>query len=267
MGITTLLKTTDGQVAEIELSPPADIESFFVFCLHKSGSSLLNAMLNEICRLAGVPSFRPQELAFKHGFDVDSWDPEIQSLFKRDGYCYAGFRSFPPYLDDFDLTGFKKVLLVRDPRDILVSLYFSEKKSHPIPKGELGEQLSAWREEVANMTVDQHALRTAENIRNNFERYTDHVIDDNSKVFRYEDVIFEKRQWLEEVLDYVQLNVSKKEIHRIADKHDIRPDKEDASQHIRRVTPGDHKEKLQPETIGKLNGIFAEQLDRFGYSA
>ena len=43
--------------------------------------------------------------------------------------------------------------------------------------------------------------------------------------------------------------------------------KEDAWSHKRKITPGDHREKLQPETIRQLDQIFAPVLDRLGYSA
>ena len=34
---------------------------------------------------------------------------------------------------------------------------------------------------------------------------------------------------------------------------------------VRRVTPGDHKEKLKPETIARLNEILAPTLELFDY--
>ena len=267
MATTQQLKTVNGEVVEIELGSAADINSFFVFCLHKSGSTLLNKMLLEICALTGVPVFQPEDLEFRNGFTIGSWDPGIQSLFVKDGFCYTSFRSYPPYLDDFDMSVFKKILLVRDPRDMVVSHYFSHKTSHKIPKGNLGEKMQAWREKVATMTIDDYAIWASKNAQRQFQRYISHIFDENLKVFRYEDVIFEKRQWLEDLLDFVQIDIGKQEIYRIADKHDIRPDEEDASRHIRRVTPGDHKEKLKQETIVELNDIFSEELDRFGYAA
>ena len=42
--------------------------------------------------------------------------------------------------------------------------------------------------------------------------------------------------------------------------------KEDAWPHKRKVTPGDHREKLQPETIRQLDQLFAPVLDKPGYS-
>lgn len=37
-------------------------------------------------------------------------------------------------------------------------------------------------------------------------------------------------------------------------------DQEDALSHKRKVTPGDHRDKLKPETISTLNNIFANYI-------
>ncbi len=54
----------------------------------------------------------------------------------------------------------------------------------------------------------------------------------------------------------------------MAERHanSVAAEKEDVWSHKRKVTPGDHREKLQPETIRRLDQIFAPVLDRLGYS-
>ena len=51
----------------------------------------------------------------------------------------------------------------------------------------------------------------------------------------------------------------------MAAQNDIRPVEEDMSKHIRKGTPGDHREKLQKETIAKLNDIFRDTCSFYGY--
>ena len=51
----------------------------------------------------------------------------------------------------------------------------------------------------------------------------------------------------------------------VAARHDIVPKGENEDQHIRRVRPGDHLDKLRPDTIEQLNEIFAPFLDHYGY--
>ena len=264
---TQRLETVSGEVVEFELGAPADIDSFFVFCLHKSGSTLLNTMLAELCEIAGVPIFEPEVLEFQNGFPLGTWKEDIQSLFFERGYCFSGFRFLPPYLKGFDISRFKKVLLVRDPRDMMVSHYFSHKTSHSIPQGKLGSRVQALRDKVEAMEIDEYVLWASKNARAHFNTYQEYIADDKLRVFRYEDVIFEKRRWLRELLEFVGIQIDDQDVRRIADKHDIRPEVEDERKHVRRVTPGDHQEKLKTETIEELNGCFAEVLDRFGYAA
>ena len=40
---------------------------------------------------------------------------------------------------------------------------------------------------------------------------------------------------------------------------------ENLKSHTRKKLPGDHKEKLKPETIAYLDELFAPELNRFGY--
>jgi hypothetical protein len=39
----------------------------------------------------------------------------------------------------------------------------------------------------------------------------------------------------------------------------------DVMSHVRHVAPGDHKTKLMPSTIRKLDEVFSEALDALGY--
>ena len=53
---------------------------------------------------------------------------------------------------------------------------------------------------------------------------------------------------------------------KIADLHDIQPGAENVGGHIRSVTPGNHTEKLRPDTIDRLNEILKEPAKRLGYT-
>jgi hypothetical protein len=72
--------------------------------------------------------------------------------------------------------------------------------------------------------------------------------------------------WFDDLVEYCDLESShplKEVILREADE--ARHTKEDIYRHRRQVTPGDHKRKLQPETIAILNSTFSDILKGFGY--
>ena len=52
----------------------------------------------------------------------------------------------------------------------------------------------------------------------------------------------------------------------IAESNDSVNTKENKMKHKRQVTPGDHRRKLKPETIAKLNTDLADILTRYGYA-
>src|SRR5262249_16007540 len=114
-----VIRTSAGEVA-VDLEEPGDFPSFYVFAMHKSGSRLLNTMLNQALSAAGIPQQAQPALLFQAGVPANDVLNPDELIFPR-GYCYRSFRGFPPYLAKFDIARNKKILLIRDPRDILVS--------------------------------------------------------------------------------------------------------------------------------------------------
>ena len=259
-----ILTTKDSQEVSIDIPSPADIDSFFVFALPKSGSVLQDKVFEDVCSELNIPLFSIAKTAFNQGVEEGNFNADICELFAPRGYGFYGFRYLPPYLKGFDLSQFKKFLLVRDPRDILVSHYFSMKKSHAIPEGEMGNRLLQQRQNIQSLNIDEYALSKAQIFDKIFKSYI--TIDDSLlKVFKYEDIVFNKSAWIEDILRFLDFNLATDKIEAIASRHDIFPNVEKPDSHIRKVTPGDHKDKLKPETIKKLNDIFAPVLAKYGY--
>lgn len=84
-------------------------------------------------------------------------------------------------------------------------------------------------------------------------------------MWRYEDIIFDKLRWVREVVDYLQLDVPERLVNVAVERNDVRPELEKFDQHIRQVSPGDHRRKLQESSIEKLNVLFRPILDKYGY--
>ncbi|MEZ6244089.1 MAG: sulfotransferase domain-containing protein [Phycisphaerales bacterium] len=261
----------DGREVLIPDLPPgeADLPSSLIFSAHKAGSTLLQQLLTNLAPHAGVTMFRLESVFWDQGVPPGQMPADASSLFHPRGYCYGVFRMFPWRYQIPILAQAKKILLVRDPRDAIVSHYFSVAKSHPEPKNapeEVKLQRLAERERVGANTIDEHVLEHAEFFFRVHWRYMRDLTKTHTvRVFRYEDVIFEKRAWVDELCAELGWDVPARLRHEVADLYDKRPKEENAAAHIRRVTPGDHREKLRPETIEKLNEVFATALDRYGY--
>ena len=259
------IQTKEENSFVISIPEPVAIDSFFIFSLHKAGSTLLNKIIRHCCLYHKIPFVNFPSETFQRGFPFESVDQNIIKHFEPKGYCYGGFRVITPAFRDFDFSPYKKIFLVRDPRDILVSFYYSVLKSHTIPKeGVASENLIKARERLQTMDINDYTLRQAPQLlqrMNNIQL----VGHENIKLYRYEDVIFNKKEWIKDMFNFLELSLEEAKLNQILKKVDIIPDKEDQSQHIRKVTPGDHKEKLRKETIEQLNKILRGPLLKYGY--
>jgi len=248
---------------------PADVQSFFAFSLPKAGSTLLNAMLQDVCIECSVPVISPYSSAFSNGILTNSIGSDLDHILFQRGYAYLGFRHFLPYDSSFDFSSIPVILLVRDPRDMLTSLYFSIKYSHALPdkKGSAFSKLKGERHRAASIGIDEFVLSVEEKYVGIYQEYMQKLIGmKNVHVFRYEDIIFDKFNWLFNMLEIVGLDLSSDSIQEIASKHDIRPQEENVGSHIRQVTPGNYKKHLSVSCINKLNTAFTNVLKIFDYS-
>jgi hypothetical protein len=263
------VKIDNVHTLDISLEEPAAIESFFIFGIHKCGSTLINKIFTDVCTQIKIPCISIPRIAVQQGIPPNIWGKcEALNSLILDGYCYEGFRSYPLFLQQNSLLAQrKKILLVRDPRDAIVSAYFSFANSHKPPaKGLALKQFNQRREHLKSIDLETYALEHAIQVKQAFNRYNRYLNKDSLlKVYRYEDIIFDKLNWITDMLKFLNLSLSSNQIEKIANKHDIVPNSEDINKHIRKVKPGDYEDKLSPESITKLNETLSDVLGRYNY--
>lgn len=243
--------------------------SVLSFSLPKAGSVMLENIMVDLSRRAGLGYFSLETALFEKGVAVDDTPPQASKLFFPKGYCYGGFRRLPASYEIPILERSKKILLVRDPRDMLVSLYFSITRSHRPPGAEAGtealERFERDRAKVSVTPIDVFMKHRAERFSRLYLSY-DRILDDPGlRVYRYEDVLYEKRAWVADICSWFGWSVDQDAMHAIADAHDLIPGQENEGEHVRKAHPGDHREKLDAGTIEFLNGVLAPILERHNY--
>lgn len=265
--VKVLAPMKDGRRVQLSvpLAPFAKNPSCYISAYAKAGSVMLDGLVRDITVAVGAPAFNPTVQLFEQGCSFIDSDYDWTRLYAPRGVVHYGFRGYPP--GGLPLEGDNPiVLLVRDPRDMLVSSYYSMVASHGVPtEGPQREELLRSRKMAGKLTVDEYCLRFAHGYQQEFERCRAHF--DRATVFRYEDVIFQKHTFVANLCKIIGVSLPRDEIDRIAQAHDVRPKTEDVSAHVRKVTPGDHRNKLKPETIDALNGVFAEFMTYYGYDA
>ena len=262
---THQFKTKQGQEFTFDVPEPGCIPSFFAFSLPKSGSTLMMQMMADACRIKNIPVVDLPTAVFNLGIQPAMLQDDINVIWNKQGYAFLGFRSLFPAMD-FDFRQTKNILLVRDPRDMLVSLFYSIKYSHVEPTDAGADNpIRLNRERFKNADIDQRVMKMAQAYKKYFQDYINRLPAETTRVYRYEDVIFKKREWLRDILSFLNVDLSDSRIEKIADRHDVRPVKEDPHNHIRQVFPGNYKAHLKPDTIDKLDELFEPVMTYFQY--
>lgn len=244
----------------------------FVLSLHKHGSTMMNDLIRRTCSLSHpkVPFVAYPEHFFQKGYRFNDWQFEKNYLPAFDhNVIYVGFRELPKIFSEPEFSNhpYKFVLLLRDPRDALVSQYFSYGRtsgSHVVPKG-MGRSLEEYLQIEDELSIDDYVLKEAPKLAQQLNNYKSGLNFENGAVFLYEEVYYDKLQFGELVFDFFDIPVEPRVQRKAAELVDIRPEKEDATKHIRKGAPGDHLNKLKPKTIAKLNDILRDAYSDFGY--
>ena len=255
---------------------PGDI---LVFTLHKSASMFIHQQCEFLCGAAGLEYHSPNLPASGLSARRLLTDPTIWS--ERHG-CFAPLRFF---IDIPRLEEYAIILHLRDPRDVLVSMFYSYCFTHP---GELAPN-TGYRREVAERGIDDFVIaksseRSGElrgdygsgghieeligNVPHRYGVYLTRLLSrPNVTLVRYEDMVTDYRAWLEKFIVPFPLPEPVRLVDELALQAPLLfPKRErDALSHIRHVAPGDYRQKLKTSTIARLNETFAVALERLGY--
>jgi hypothetical protein len=226
--------------------------------------------LRELSRFAGLTYYSIPDRLFQENVGGSHRPYDIGQPFQQIGFCYGGFREFPAFPVPF-LDSARIAFLVRDPRDMITSLYFSQRYSHslPPPSANAGvrEELLSARSRLEHQEIDDFAPELAYDYVRKFEGYIAQGFHwrTNVATYRYEDVIFKKRLWIDHLCSWFGWDVSADFKDGVAARFDVVVDVERPDQHIRQVKPGNHRRHLRKETIDLISDVLAEPLRMYGY--
>lgn len=230
-----------------------------VRALHKSGSMFLYKFFRTIC----------QRLQWEYYSANNSADNEQDGMNpSANPRCLCPIRDFSPaHFHQFpDTDNVYQLFHVRDPRDMIVSEYYSFGWTHTDQS--FDEQGQQWRNEVQKMSVDEYALNQPEfsswPIERKFAPLLELQEGPRHRFVKYETMVTDFPRWVNQVVPPFAPRWSSFLKARLLWKY--RGEFEVDGKHKRRITPGDHRRQLQPKTIQILNDRYAAILEKFGYS-
>lgn len=196
-----------------KLPQPQQFEEVFAFSVHKAGSTLMHNMIAQVCRRSEISSISIPDRMFLEGFS-DEWqnDSEMCELFTP-GRVYYGYRPLPTFMIDekFKLHEKRAVLLIRDPRDALVSQYFSlggKYISHRVPNKNKEAFLDRLRK-TADLDINQYVLQAARDYLGKLSLYRSSLSFANVLLRRYESIFMDKQTFLAEIFEHFGLTLAR----------------------------------------------------------
>jgi hypothetical protein len=266
------LPLADGATLSFEIADGLAEPPRFCLGVRKSGSTMLNRIIQQLARRNRCQAVDIPGTFFRNGYRVQHWEQADLSPLIGPGNVYVGFRNFPRSLQDFPaFREAKKVFMFRDPRDALVSQYFSDAYSHALPtkKTEQGKKGAAEfekkRQAARQTEIDEYVIMHAANMANTMLTYAPILNDPSCLQLRYEEYIFQKRRLIYKTLHHFDWTALPGQVDGVLKLVDEVPTTEDKTRFVRRVIPGDHRNKLKPATITQLNRIMRECMHVFDY--
>jgi hypothetical protein len=246
-------------------------KSIIHFSVNKAATQYTKGILRRCAKEKGLTHARINEYARHSDFQyLDHLSAaemvQYRHVFKPSGYLYSVFGGTIEGIPNLD--SYHVILMIRDPRDVLTSRYFSHAYSHLPPGRSKIEPFHTGVAFAQQAGIDRYVLEWSEQVYQIYQRYLDLLVNRQSNLYitKYEHMMSDFPAWLDGVLNYCELDISatlRQELLEEAFK--TRPKKENVSKHARQATPGDYKRKLQPETIEHLNNQFSDILTAFGY--
>ena len=253
------MSVSQTNAAAVDQQPPKTrYQGIVVHALHKSASMFLYKFFKRLSER--------QELAFYSENNAPS-NPLTEHASVQSDFCHCPVRTFDidtALENEFDV---QRIFHVRDPRDMLVSEYFSFGWTHSTENTELDER----RLEIQKMSIDNYVIGQSESslwpLEEKFAPLMARKSEKNSElIVQYETMVTNFPKWVSKAIRPFKFRIPQFQVAKLAWRYrnEFTPSA-DGTGHKRKITPGDFREQLKPKTIQILNDRFADVLERFGY--
>ena len=182
------------------------------------------------------------------------------------------YMSYASYLSIPKPEAYRTFFVLRDPRDIIVSWYFSVRYSHslmgPILKYRNDLEMLNFAEgmKYAINVLEQRGLFRGQRSWMNIENR------DNIQIFRYENFASDNSSFLKQLFEYLNIVIPHKDFIALCDRHKFekysggrKQGVEDHTAHHRKGVAGGWKDHFDPLTVAHFREVTKDLLEVLGY--
>lgn len=235
-------------------------QSAIFYTTHKCASVFVDRLLTTITNSSPyvVRNYASTIQGLGDRVSVDSpYEPFLEKnsdlLYFRKGEIYGPQRR---PLDFPDRSTFKHIFFLRDPRDVLVSNYYSLGYTHSLPKSkQIRNNFVERRAYIQKVGIDRYCIEDATDwILPLYTEYRRLFESATSRLYlKYDQFKDETVQFVEDICSFLGVEVKRRRIEALAAS--ASPVRQGAPQmsHKRSGKTGQWHEELRPETIAQLN--------------
>ena len=244
--------------------------STLFYTTHKCASSFMQKILIKLCA-NGSYVFNDYASAIyqlgnkldieqdKKNYLVNFLESNYDRLFYKKNEIYGPLR-FP--VDFPDRNTFKHIFFLRDPRDVIVSSYYSFGFTHSLPTNEKskGRMLSI-RKEIQQKGIDQYAIDFADELVQRYIGFKNLKENCDSFIYlKYDDFTNNTKAFILNLSQYLNVNLSDNELKVLC--YEASPIQKNIKKesHKRSGKNGQYVNELKPETQAILNEKFKTTL-------
>lgn len=182
--------------------------------------------------------------------------------------------NYATYLNIPKPSSYKTFFVLRDPRDAVISWYFSAKYSHV-----LISVIPELRRDLEKLDFNNGLKYIIDRLEEfgYFEAQKSWMNikqeQQNIAIFRYEDLVISNNSFLRKLLDYLDIKIPEAEFTALCDRHKFEAitkgraqGEENINSHYRKGISGDWKNYFDSSTLNYFDQVTGDLLDTLGYS-
>jgi hypothetical protein len=270
MNVSVQLDLVSGGRAQLVLEEPDQFPSSYFISLEDSGALQLWHIVSKILESSKRSVCWFTTDLWKKGLTrQDVTNAALRNLLQTRGYAFGIFCNIDPALTGLDQTGNQTFVLVRDPRDVVVSKYLAMKGGGgKVPADHLRQALVDDRNSNSRRILDFVQSPDGDHIARRFRQVADFCRSaKNVTVFRYEDVMFSWRTVVADLIQRLDLEISLEAALAIADSTETLSRRSQVNG-TGTDLQGWHamfRECLDKQAISVIEEKFADSMAHFGY--
>lgn len=246
-------------------------DNIFHCCVQKTASQWFRSVFNDFIfyQYSGLPAHCTK---FPRHYSKIELPQDYDKTLPRKRVATPLYINYSDYLNIPKPEQYKTFFVTRDPRDIVVSFYFSTKYSHPsmvhIIKMRRELQTLNMQEGLKYATVALQKMGVFE-----AQKSWINTADHNHKIFRFEDLANNNYTFLRQLLSYLDVEIPANKFDTLYHKHSFEhhaqgrtQGEEDINSHYRRGTPGDWENYFDRYVMNHFKDTTTNLVEILGYA-